>query len=170
MSKYEIKTQTFTAGRIVQELLFHQLDRPTQTVYRQVLDTGEQQTRQSLIALGWTPPAEKAPEVDELHQLAYVPGHWRCPKCGCNAISIDLNAGTGVVAPSAGTAEDGCPSGCGPMQRLTERQVAEELRERYHDLLYQVCVKVPGETRHDTAKRILQTEGRSGSEVGGSRG
>lgn len=35
-----------------------------------------------------------------------------------------------------------------------ERQLAE-VNEKYNDLLYQVANKIPGESRHETAKRII---------------
>lgn len=38
----------------------------------------------------------------------------------------------------------------------------DELLEKYQDLLYQVQVKHPGESRHDTAKRRIAERGQQG--------
>jgi hypothetical protein len=35
------------------------------------------------------------------------------------------------------------------------REEVERLRKLYHELLYQVCNVVPGESRHESAKRII---------------
>lgn len=32
---------------------------------------------------------------------------------------------------------------------------SKDFEQLYHDLIYCVCNKIPGETRHETAKRIL---------------
>ncbi len=45
----------------------------------------------------------------------------------------------------------------------------KEISEKYSDLLYQVAKKIPGETRHETARRIInqhETRGDHGPQIG----
>jgi hypothetical protein len=52
---FEIVTKPTVDGKVVQELHSTNLDH----LIRCVIDTQEQQIREALIALGWTPPSEK---------------------------------------------------------------------------------------------------------------
>lgn len=54
---YRVVTTTQADGKIVQ-VVETVVDRVIEHVLEQVLDTQEKQTRQALIALGWTPPVE----------------------------------------------------------------------------------------------------------------
>lgn len=54
---YRIDTKIMPDGKIVQELS-EVMDDMKQTLLRSVMDTKEQQTREALIRLGWTPPQE----------------------------------------------------------------------------------------------------------------
>ena len=56
--KYRITTTPFADGMIEQEEFSEWTDL-RESIVRQILDTKEQQIRQSLIALGWTPPVSK---------------------------------------------------------------------------------------------------------------
>lgn len=49
--KFKINTKVFPDGRIEQELVDLQ-----GRIAREVMDTKDQQVRQALISLGWTPP------------------------------------------------------------------------------------------------------------------
>lgn len=50
---YKITTTPLSDGKIVQEVF--EID-TRQQIMRRIIDTQEQQTRDALIALGWTPP------------------------------------------------------------------------------------------------------------------
>lgn len=52
---YEIKTTVTKDGKIIQQLDHIAYDIHEQ-ISRRVIDTQEQQVRDALIALGWTPP------------------------------------------------------------------------------------------------------------------
>lgn len=53
--EFEVTTKYTPDGIIVQEL-FSLHDGISEPITRRVMDTQEQQTREALIALGWTPP------------------------------------------------------------------------------------------------------------------
>lgn len=67
-------------------------------------------------------------EVERLESLVYVPGLWKCAKCGCAVVSSTLSATTGQV--KADDKPQDCPNGCGPMWRRTEREAGNELADR----------------------------------------
>lgn len=52
---YELTTAPLENGQIVQELYNVEMD-VRKIIYRSVLDTRDEQIRNALIALGWTPP------------------------------------------------------------------------------------------------------------------
>jgi len=53
--KYKVKTEVLPNGIIEQDVILLR-DKIAQTISRTVIDTQEQQTRDALIKLGWTPP------------------------------------------------------------------------------------------------------------------
>lgn len=66
--------------------------------------------------------------VGELEALVYIPGLWRCAKCGCSLISTNLHVQDGGF--SANKEPQQCPNDCGPMWRVTERQAGNDLVDR----------------------------------------
>lgn len=42
----------------------------------------------------------------------------------------------------------------------------KDVFDKYYDLLYQVQNKIPNESRHETALRLLRSSGRSGRDTG----
>lgn len=69
-------------GKVEQEM-FSIRDGVREKILRQVLDTQEQQIKEALITLGWTPPGgmeDMTPE-DRVKLLRAVAGEY-CPKCG----------------------------------------------------------------------------------------
>lgn len=64
-------------------------------------------------------------EIARLEKLVYVPGVWKCAKCGCGLISTTLHVDVGAF--SANNLPQQCPNGCGPMWRRTERDAGNEL-------------------------------------------
>lgn len=76
-----------------------------------------------------TDRAEKAEaRVVELEKLVYVPGVWKCAKCGLRLVSSTLNAHSGSV--TANSEPQQCPNGCGPLWRVTERDAGNDLCDR----------------------------------------
>lgn len=67
-------------------------------------------------------------ERDEVRKLAYVPGVWKCAKCGCVIVSTLIHAETGQFA--ANREPQQCPNDCGPMWMRTEREAGNELIDR----------------------------------------
>jgi hypothetical protein len=65
-------------------------------------------------------------EAEKLNALVYVPGVWRCAKCGFSLTQMNLNAGDGTV-----TARDEpgtkCPNDGSPMWRVSYRDWAQEM-------------------------------------------
>lgn len=61
-------------------------------------------------------------------KLIYVPGVWKCAKCGCGVVSTNLHAESGKF--SANNEPQQCPNNCGPMWRVTERQAGNDLIDR----------------------------------------
>jgi len=60
----------------------------------------------------------------------YVPGNFKCAKCGCGLVTQTLYTQSGNVG--ANNAPQRCPNDCGPMWRVTWKERAEQL---YKDLL-----------------------------------
>lgn len=69
--------------------------------------------------------AELTRERDEARKLAYVPGMFKCAKCGCVTISTNLHMPDGGF--SANNEPQRCPNDCGPMWPRTERQAGNDL-------------------------------------------
>jgi hypothetical protein len=67
-------------------------------------------------------------EVTRLEKLVYVPGVWKCAKCGYGLVSTNLHPDSGRF--SANNSPQQCPNGCGPMWRKTERDAGNELIAR----------------------------------------
>lgn len=68
-------------------------------------------------------------EIESLRKLVYVPGQWRCPKCGFVLIQSNLNANDGSVTARDDPGER-CPNDGTPLWRSSWRQDAMELGER----------------------------------------
>lgn len=68
-------------------------------------------------------------EIERLEKLVYVPGTWKCAKCGCTTICTNLHVNTGGF--SANNSPQQCPNKCGPMWRVTERDASNDLADRY---------------------------------------
>lgn len=64
-------------------------------------------------------------EIVRLEKLVYVPGLWKCAKCGCQLIAHYMQAETGSIAANNDPQE--CPNECGPMWRVTERDAANAM-------------------------------------------
>jgi hypothetical protein len=55
--KYDINTTiNYKDKRIIQDIRSPNIDNILQTIHRTILDTKEEQLRDALIKLGWTPP------------------------------------------------------------------------------------------------------------------
>jgi len=54
----EVETRVFPSGLIEQDTIFSD-NGVRERLTRQIIDTQEQQVREALITLGWTPPEEK---------------------------------------------------------------------------------------------------------------
>lgn len=91
-------------------------------------------------------------ERDELEKLVYVPGVWKCAKCGCGLVSTNIHAESGKF--SANTSPQQCPNDCGPMWRRTEREAGNELVDRLEKMLERA---EKAEAEHDAAVRDLAT-------------
>ncbi len=63
--------------------------------------------------------------VEALEKLIYVPGLWRCAKCGLSLITTTLDASSGRFA--ANREPQSCANGCGPMWRVAERDAGNKL-------------------------------------------
>lgn len=61
----------------------------------------------------------------ELEQKLYVPGNFKCAKCGLNLVAQVLYTKSGNVGANNNPQE--CANGCGPMWKVTWKQMAEEL-------------------------------------------
>lgn len=81
-----------------------------------------------------------------------INGPHKCPRC----------KGAGVVCDTDATDEDQTsertmqPSGSPPLGPQARSGEESELKRKYYELLYQVEVKIPDETRHETALRMLR--------------
>lgn len=69
--------------------------------------------------------AEK--RIEQLDQIVYIPGVFRCAKCELRLVSSTLNAGDGSVR--ANKEPQQCPNNCGPMWRITEREAGNKLAD-----------------------------------------
>ena len=65
----------------------------------------------------------------DLERQVYVPGQWRCAKCKftLQRQTIDVAGGGGGVSERDRNEPERCPNGCGPLWRVSERTVANEL-------------------------------------------
>jgi hypothetical protein len=60
--------------------------------------------------------------------LVYVPGAWRCAKCGLRLIATVLHP----EGMSANEAPQQCVNGCGPMWRVTERADRQDAQRSFN--------------------------------------
>jgi hypothetical protein len=67
--------------------------------------------------------------IEALERQVYVPGLWRCPKCGFVLCQANLYAATGAVG-ARDTAGDKCPNCHGPLWRVSERQAGNDMVKR----------------------------------------
>lgn len=58
-----------------------------------------------------------------------APGQYQCPVCMFHLSSNFLNSTTGTVSPNVKDHEP-CPNGCGPLARLTWREVGESCQRQ----------------------------------------
>lgn len=68
-------------------------------------------------------------ENEELRKLVYVPGLWRCAKCGFHLLQANLNAGDGSVT-ARDEPGDKCPNCHVPLWRVTEREAGNQMVDR----------------------------------------
>jgi len=87
--------------------------------------------------------------------MVYVPGVLQCAKCKFRVVKSIININTGTVIPTDPQPEQ-CPNGCGPLWKVSWRQEASEILEKYEELLLAVHQKFPNETRHQTALRYIK--------------
>jgi hypothetical protein len=68
-------------------------------------------------------------DCDRLRKLVYVPGLWKCAKCGFQLVQSNLNANDGSVT-ARDDPGDKCPNCDVPLWRVTERDAGNELAKR----------------------------------------
>lgn len=74
---------------------------------------------------------EMKARADRAEALAYVPGRWRCAKCGLVLTSSVMSALDGGM--SANTAPHTCDNCSTPMWRVTEREERKEAQQSFCD-------------------------------------
>lgn len=67
--------------------------------------------------------------VESLEALVYVPGLWKCAKCGFQLVQRNLNAANGTVT-ARDNPGDRCPNCDVPLWRVTERDAGNEMSDR----------------------------------------
>lgn len=72
--------------------------------------------------------------IRELEKLVYVPGFWRCAKCGFHLVQSNLNASDGSITARDKPGEK-CPNDGSPLWRVTEREAHHEMAKRCEELL-----------------------------------
>jgi hypothetical protein len=65
---------------------------------------------------------------EEAECFKYVPGEWRCAKCKLSLIASNMNLSGSI---SANNAPQQCPNNCGPMWRVTERELRIEAQQLF---------------------------------------
>lgn len=73
-------------------------------------------------------------EIDELRKLVYVPGLWKCKKCGFTLVQRILRACDGAVGVRDEAGEH-CPNDGSPLWRVSERDAGNELADRATEYL-----------------------------------
>lgn len=73
-------------------------------------------------------------QLAEAQAAIYVPGSWRCAKCGFALTKSILYAKSGGIAPDLGQAEP-CPNDGEPMQRETWKGDAIRLADRCCEMM-----------------------------------
>lgn len=93
-------------------------------------------------------------DVERLEKLVYVPGHWKCAKCGFYLVSNNLHVPSGNV--SANNDPQQCANGCGPMWRVTERDGGNQAAQNHIDFREKVwaALGIEPTAEHETLKRI----------------
>lgn len=79
--------------------------------------------------------AELEARIADLERLVYVPGMWRCAKCGFIGMHMVMRASDGAVGVKANDHTEACPNGCGPLWRVSERQAGNEMCDRAEEIL-----------------------------------
>ena len=75
--------------------------------------------------------------IAELEKQVYVPGMWRCAKCGFHLLQSNLNARDGSVTARDDPGEK-CPNDGAPLWRVTERENGREMLARCEELFDRV--------------------------------
>ena len=101
-------------------------------------------------------------EIRRLAKLVYVPGQWTCRGCALNLTATLLCERDGSAGPD--NQPQSCPNGCGPMQRVTEREmrkraeddveIAIERSEKAETELEVLCVELKGE--QERSRHLLE--------------
>ncbi len=71
-------------------------------------------------------------------------------------MSVDSTRYCGCLPPSRMLDPRDHAPGCAYVKVYELEQQVEALTEKYNDLIMQVQAKIPNETRHETARRIIQ--------------
>lgn len=74
-------------------------------------------------------------QLAEAQAAIYVPGAWRCPKCGFELTKSLLGARTGNIAPDMAQHDEPCPNDGEPMQRVTWKGDAMRLADRACEMM-----------------------------------
>ena len=78
--------------------------------------------------------AAKDAEIDKLKAIIYVPGLWKCKKCGFELMQMKLRACDGAVGVRDEPGEH-CPNDGAPLWRVTEREAGNTLADRAQEYL-----------------------------------
>lgn len=70
-------------------------------------------------------------QLAEAKAAIYVPGCWRCAKCGFELTKSLLGARTGNIAPDMAQHVEPCPNDGEPMERVTWKGDAMRLADRF---------------------------------------
>lgn len=87
-------------------------------------------------------------DMDDLRSLVYVPGDWKCPKCGMIVHYVTLTPDLMEAIDNADH-QARCMNDCGPMARLTYKDDAEAANSCGQDLAKQV---------HHLTQRLFELE------------
>lgn len=68
----------------------------------------------------------------EIERLVYIPGVWRCAKCGFGLVQSNLNARDGSVTARDDPGEK-CPNDGAPLWRVTYKDELAEAYERWEE-------------------------------------
>lgn len=86
--------------------------------------------------------AKALAEIERLQGLVYVPGLWRCAKCEFRLVQRNLNMASGAVT-ARDDAGDRCPNCTGPLWRISERHVRQEVEADVERLVLEMAGAKP---------------------------